>query len=157
MIRLNDIHCHFFSTPFFAALGRQLRDADERAPHGAALAKLGWEPPGAAEALADRWVSELDRANVARAAIIASVPGDAGSVAAAVARHPRRLVGFFMVDPTHPDSVSLAADGLDAGGLRAICLFPIPRVDDRKQDNSRFVARVNSLWISAGYLNEMPA
>jgi hypothetical protein len=37
----NDAHCHFFSTPFFAALGGE-----------AALATLGG-PPGAAEALAD--------------------------------------------------------------------------------------------------------
>lgn len=120
---MNDAHCHFFSTPFFAALGRGLK-ADERAPHETALARLGWEAPGTAKALADRWVRELDRARVARAAMIASVPGDAGSVAVAVRMHPARFVGFFMADPTHPDSVSLAADALDSGGLRAICLFP---------------------------------
>src|SRR4026209_355703 len=101
MTLLNDAHCHFFSTPFFAALGRQLKDADERAPHETALAKLGWDAPGTADALADRWVAELDRAGVARAALIAGVPGDADSVAAAVARHPGRLIGLFMVDPTH--------------------------------------------------------
>ena len=127
---MNDAHCHFFSTPFFAALGRQLKDADQGSPPGttatasAALAKLGWEPPGTAEALADRWVGELDRAGVARAALIASVPGDARSVADAVARHPRRLVGFFMVDPTQPDAATQAAAALDAGGLRGVCLFP---------------------------------
>jgi predicted TIM-barrel fold metal-dependent hydrolase len=121
---MNDAHCHFFSTPFFAALGRQLKDADPRAPDETALAKLGWDPPGTAEALADRWVSELDRAGVSRAVMIASVPGDAGSVAAAVLRHPRRLVGFFMVDPTQPDAAAQTAAALDAGGLRGICLFP---------------------------------
>jgi predicted TIM-barrel fold metal-dependent hydrolase len=123
-MHLNDAHCHFFSTPFFAALGRQLKGAGEPSPHDAALAKLGWDPPGAADALADRWVSELDRAGVARAAFIASVPGDGGSVAAAVRRHPSRFVGFFMVDPTQPDTESLAAAALDSGGQRAICLFP---------------------------------
>ena len=132
---MNDAHCHFFSTPFFAALGRQLKNADERAPHETALAQLGWEAPGTAEALADRWVRELDRARVSRAAIIASIPGDAGSVAVAVRRHPRRFVGFFMADPTHPDSASLATDALDSGGSRAICLFPamhrFPIYDDR--------------------------
>lgn len=121
---MNDAHCHFFSTPFFSALGRQLKDADDRAPHETALAKLGWEPPGTAEALADRWVAELDRAGVARAALIASVPGDAGSVSAAVARHPRRLVGFFMADPTQPDAAAHTAAALDSGGLRGVCLFP---------------------------------
>ena len=53
---INDAHCHFFSTPFFAPLGGD-----------AALAKLGWDAPGTAEALADRWVAELDRHQVSRA------------------------------------------------------------------------------------------
>jgi predicted TIM-barrel fold metal-dependent hydrolase len=52
------------------------------------------------------------------------MPGDAASVAAAVARHPRRFVGFFMVDPTDPNSADAAADAIDGGGLRAMCLFP---------------------------------
>ena len=121
---MNDAHCHFFSTPFFSALGRQLKDRDDRAPDETALAKLGWEPPGTADALADRWVAELDRARVARAALIASVPGDAGSVATAVARHPRRLIGFFMVDPTQPEAATQTAAALDSGGLRGVCLFP---------------------------------
>ena len=124
---MNDVHCHFFSTPFFAALARQMKDPDQSSAPGtasAALAKLGWDAPGTAEALADRWVGELDRAGVSRAALIASVPGDAGSVSEAVARHPRRLVGFFMVDPTQPDAATQAAAALDAGGLRGMCLFP---------------------------------
>jgi predicted TIM-barrel fold metal-dependent hydrolase len=121
---INDAHCHFFSTPFFAPLGGE-----------AALAKLGWDAPGDAEALADRWVAELDRHQVSRAALIASVPGDAGSVAAAVKRHRERFVGFFMVDPTQPDAAAKAAEAIGAGGLRAICLFPAmhryPIQDDR--------------------------
>jgi len=111
-VHINDAHCHFFSTPFFAALGGD-----------AALAKLGWEPPGTAAALADRWLAELDRHDVARAALIASVPGDAASVAEAVDRHPRRFVGFFMVDPTRAAAAAQAAAAID-GGLRGICLFP---------------------------------
>ena len=110
---INDAHCHFFSTPFFATLGGDT-----------ALAKLGWEAPGTAEALADRWVAELDRHQVARAALIASVPGDAASVAAAVSRHRQRFVGFFMVDPTQPDAASSASEAIARCGLRAICLFP---------------------------------
>jgi hypothetical protein len=109
---INDAHCHFFSTPFFATLGGET-----------ALTKLGWDAAGSAEALADRWVAELDRHQVARVALIASVPGDAASVATAVGRHPARLVGFFMVDPTQPDAGPRAADAL-ATGLRGICLFP---------------------------------
>jgi predicted TIM-barrel fold metal-dependent hydrolase len=88
------------------------------------LATLGWEAPGTADALADRWAAELDRHHVARAALMASVPGDAASVAAAVDRHPARFVGFFMIDPTAPDAVARAAAALAGGGLRALCLFP---------------------------------
>ena len=121
---INDAHCHFFSTAFFAALGRQLKGADPGAPHEAALRELGWDPPGSAADLSDRWAGELDKAGVARAAIIASVPGDAESVAAAVGRHPRRFVGWFMVDPTQSEAEASAADAIDRGGLRGICLFP---------------------------------
>jgi predicted TIM-barrel fold metal-dependent hydrolase len=121
---LNDAHCHFFSTQFFAALGRGLPDADPAAPAKRALDRLGWDAPDTPEALADRWVAELDRHGVARAAILASVPGDAGSVAAAVSRHPERFVGFFMVDPTPPDAAVMAAASIDRDHLRAICLFP---------------------------------
>src|SRR2546428_5740341 len=110
---LNDAHCHFFSTSFFATLGGD-----------AALAQLGWDPPGSTEALADHWVAELDRARVSRAALIASAPGDAASVETAVRRHPDRFVGFFMVDPTQPEAATIAADAIDRRGLRTICLFP---------------------------------
>jgi predicted TIM-barrel fold metal-dependent hydrolase len=110
---INDAHCHFFSTPFFAALGGD-----------AAIAQLGWDAPGTADALADRWVAELDRHQVSRAALIASVPGDAASVAAAVARHRDRFVGFFMVDPTADGAADRAAAAVERDGLRAICLYP---------------------------------
>jgi predicted TIM-barrel fold metal-dependent hydrolase len=110
---INDAHCHFFSSAFFAPLGGD-----------AAIAKLGWEAPGSAEALANRWVAELDRHQVSRAALIASVPGDAASVSAAVSLHRNRFVGFFMVDPTQPDAAGSAARALAAGGLRGLCLFP---------------------------------
>jgi predicted TIM-barrel fold metal-dependent hydrolase len=113
MTALNDAHCHFFSTPFYAALGGD-----------AALARLGWDPPGTAESLAGRWVAELDRHGVARAALIATMPGDAASVATAVRLHPDRFVGFFMVDPTQPDAAVRAAEAIDRGGMRAICLYP---------------------------------
>ncbi|MBI3490905.1 MAG: amidohydrolase [Acidobacteria bacterium] len=110
---MNDAHCHFFSSPFFAALGGD-----------AALATLGWDAPGTDEALADRWIAELDRAGVSRASLIASMPGDASSVGAAVRRHRDRFVGFFMVDPTQPTAPVSTAYAIDRDGLRAICLYP---------------------------------
>src|SRR5581483_7240448 len=120
---VNDAHCHFFSTRFFAALGRALGD-DSPAPERRPLERLGWDPPGTPEQLADRWAAELDAHGVARAALIASAPGDAVSVAAAVRRHPTRFVGAFMVDPTEGGAAAKAAEVLDRDRLRTICLFP---------------------------------
>ena len=60
---------------------------------------------------------------VSRAAIIASVPGDEASVAAAVERHPARFVGYFMLDPTKEDAESRVVAALERG-LRGVCLFP---------------------------------
>jgi hypothetical protein len=110
---LCDSHIHFFSPSFFAGLGAG-RDA---------ITALGWEHPDSVELLAARWVEELDRHRVGRAAIIASLPGDADAVAKAAALHPDRFTGFFMLDPTRDDAVAYAERALDEG-MRAICLFP---------------------------------
>ncbi len=110
---LNDGHIHFFSPSFFAGLG-----ADRKA-----IAALGWDDPESVEQLGARWVSELDKHGIERAALIASVPGDADAVAKAVALHPSRFVGFFMLDPTREDAVAYAERALDEG-MRTICLFP---------------------------------
>jgi len=110
---LCDAHVHFFSPGFFAGLGASRE----------ALSGIGWDDPKSTESLAERWVAELDRHGVDQAALIASLPGDADSVATAVALHPSRFVGFFMVDPTKADAVTYATRALDAG-LRTICLFP---------------------------------
>lgn len=110
---LCDSHVHFFSQSFFAGLGAG-RDA---------ITALGWEYPESVEALSARWVADLDRHHVACAALIASLPGDADAVAKAVALHPGRFTGFFMLDPTREDAIAYAERALDEG-LRAICLFP---------------------------------
>jgi uncharacterized protein len=120
---LADAHCHFFSSRFFAALATQR--GHPPAPAAASLcAELQWEAPGDPEALADRWIAEFDRYGVERAALIASVPGDEVSVGAAVARHPQRLVGFFMLDPSAADASERAHRAFTALHMRAVCLFP---------------------------------
>jgi hypothetical protein len=121
--RLHDGHCHFFSTRFFELLGAQIPGG---APGGAEAlcARLGWEDPDSPEALADRWVAELDRHGVGRAMLMASLPGDEGSVAAAITRHPSRVVGAFMVNPIAPDGLQRVRAALGAPGLRVVCLFP---------------------------------
>ena len=118
---LNDAHCHFFSTAFFTALARQ-RGATTSAQD--LYQELHWDDPGTPETLADRWARELDANDVGRAALIASVPGDEASVATAIARHPSRLVGFFMLDPSAIDAVERTRRALSEQGLRALCLFP---------------------------------
>lgn len=125
-MELNDAHCHFFSTRFFNTL---THDSDRFPGEGCERAGkvtdlLEWEAPGSDEDLADRWVRELDDNSVSRAALIASVPGDEDSVAAAVRRHPRRFVGFFMVDPRSPDAAWRVESALREKGMRCLCLFP---------------------------------
>jgi predicted TIM-barrel fold metal-dependent hydrolase len=122
---LNDAHCHFFSQRFFEALAQQKGvPADQPDRAGAITAELGWEAPGSPETLADRWVAELDRHGVARSALIASIPRDEDSVAIAVARHPSRFVGYFMVDPTAEGAIVRIGETLARPGMRCVCLFP---------------------------------
>jgi len=148
---VNDSHCHFFSTELFAALALQRQPPGPPPPRGSLMEamledahrqlavsicdELGWETPGSVFTLADRWVRELDTHGVTRAALIASVPSDETSVAAAVARHPDRFVGFFMLDPAAGDPVARTRRAVGELGLRGICLFPamhhVPLHDDR--------------------------
>lgn len=120
---LNDSHCHFFSSRFLETLAQQKGlQVDDAAPLLAT--QLDWEAPGTPAALADRWAAELDRHQVGRAALIASVPRDEDSVALAVARHPTRFVGFFMLDPTTADASERLQAALARPGMRCACLFP---------------------------------
>jgi predicted TIM-barrel fold metal-dependent hydrolase len=131
-VRISDVHCHFFSPGFFNTLARQRGSTTT----GAALCKeLQWDDPDTSEALADRWVRELDTHSVRRAALIASVPGDEASAAAAIARHRSRFVGCFMLDPSAVDAAERTRRALTDLGLRVLCLFPamhhVPLDDDR--------------------------
>jgi predicted TIM-barrel fold metal-dependent hydrolase len=121
--RINDAHCHFFSPPFFTALARQCGRTPAQSPADVCR-ELQWDDPATPDALADRWIAELDAHGVRRAALIASVPGDEDSVAAAVARHASRIVGFFMVDPSAADAPDRVRRGITDLGLRGVCLFP---------------------------------
>jgi predicted TIM-barrel fold metal-dependent hydrolase len=122
-----DAHVHFFSRGFFAAMASQ--KSDLVAPSGADAAEavarfLNWDaPPSDPNGLAEIWAAELDRCGVSRAALIASVPGDERSVAAALARYPSRFYGYFMVNPLAPDALERVEGALEAG-LRGLCFFP---------------------------------
>jgi uncharacterized protein len=132
---LNDTHCHFLSARFFESLGREKYGAENGASAEQVAGELGWDPPVSPERVADRWVAELDRHGISRAALIASVPGDEDSVGAAVARHANRFVGFFMLNAAAPDAPERARRGFAELGLRCACLFPAlhryPLDDDR--------------------------
>jgi len=121
---INDAHCHFFSSRFLETLGREAGSRLAASDAATVSSTLGWETPGAPEDLADRWAAELDRHQVGRAVLIASVPGDEESVSAAVTRHPARFLGFFMLNPLAADAVDRVRRALDELGLRGVCLFP---------------------------------
>ena len=109
---VSDAHVHFFSHRFFQALAGQAQDMP------ALQTKLGWHlPPVESAALAETWATEFNRHGVERAAIIASIPGDEGSVIAAANTYPNRFLPYAMVNPA-------AENARVAPGLKAVCLFP---------------------------------
>jgi predicted TIM-barrel fold metal-dependent hydrolase len=124
--RVCDAHVHFFSPAFFARLavesGRGPLDVEELGR------TLEWRIPPTCEDLAAAWEQELDDYSVAKAALIASVPGDEDSVATAVRLHPERFWGFFMANPVAPQNapggVERVQEALAGGLLQGVCLFP---------------------------------
>jgi predicted TIM-barrel fold metal-dependent hydrolase len=128
-IEIADAHVHFFSHVFYSALAAQRAaqvPGERRVETAESIAAaLGWQvPPEAPEELASMWVKELDRHGVRRAAMIASIPGDEQSVAAAARAYPDRFYGYFMVNPVAPDAVERVRTALGGGHLHGICLFP---------------------------------
>jgi predicted TIM-barrel fold metal-dependent hydrolase len=107
---------------------------------------LGWDVPDSVESLADRWVGEMDRSNVARAMLIASVPGDTASVNAAVARHPARFSAVSMLNPLLPN----AAEDVPAG----VFLFPAMHRYSLHDERARAViARAKLVYVHCGVLS----
>jgi predicted TIM-barrel fold metal-dependent hydrolase len=154
---LHDAHCHLFTAPFFAALGAGAPGSPPRSA-GDVAAALGWDLDASAEALADRWVRELDAHGVSRAAFMASVPSDEASVAAAVARHPQRFVGLFAVNAAAPDAAARVERAFGELGLRCACLFPAMhgyRLDDARVAALFEIAaaRRGTIFAHCGYLS----
>jgi predicted TIM-barrel fold metal-dependent hydrolase len=127
MSKLCDSHCHFFSSRFLELLTKDAADA--------VAGKLGWDPPGSADTLAERWKTEMARHSVSRCVLIASIPGDEESVATAVAKYPADFVGAFMFNPAAPDGAARLARALNDLALRVVALFPAMhhyRLDDER-------------------------
>ncbi len=119
-LAVSDAHVHFFSHRFFAALAGQKNAAVESLGP-----LLGWQLPSEnSDQLAAAWVEELDRKGVSRAALIASVPGDHGSVIAAVRAFPQRFYGYVMVDPVAPSCVADVERALGSSHIHGLCFFP---------------------------------
>ncbi|MGQ0734043.1 MAG: amidohydrolase family protein [Acidobacteriota bacterium] len=132
---LHDAHCHFLSSRFFETLAREKHGPDEGASAERVASELGWDPPGPPAALAARWIEELDHHGLARAMLIASVPGDEESVAVAVERYPTRVVGACVLNPAAPDAAERTRRAFTSLGLRCVCLFPALhryRLDDER-------------------------
>lgn len=125
-IEVNDAHCHFFSRGFFEGLIAQsplLRELP--APLERVAELTGWRmPPADPAELAAEWERELTAHQVARAMLMASLPGQEASVATAVAAFPERIIGAFFFDPTQPAAGERARQAFDQFGLRVACLFP---------------------------------
>ena len=140
---LLDAHVHYFSHRFFATLAKQAREVGSVDRVGKIT---GWSMPSEEPAdLADRWIAELDRNGVWGAMMIASVPGDETSVAAAVAAHPDRIAGAFMIDPTAEDAVERAKAAFDELHLRVPCLFPaMHRYSVAENDKVRAIAALSA-------------
>ncbi|HSF16706.1 MAG TPA: amidohydrolase family protein [Vicinamibacteria bacterium] len=125
-LRIVDAHAHFFSHHFFELIVKGLPDP----PAADALddflrKKLDLDLPSEdPQELASRWVVELDRHGVARTVLIASVPGDEDSVAAAYRVAPERVIPYFMLNPKAPDARARARRAFEDLGFRGVCLFP---------------------------------
>jgi uncharacterized protein len=125
-LEILDAHAHFFSQRFLQTLISQSPAlSQEPDPLARAAALTGWTlPPADPAVLASVWKEELDRHEIAAALLLASVPGDEESIAAAVAAYPERIFGGFFLNPTQPDAEARVRRALDELKLRVICLFP---------------------------------
>jgi uncharacterized protein len=114
-----DAHVHFFSHRFFEALAAEKPGLTVEA----AGAQLAWRlPPAEPEKLAAEWVHELDRHGVAAAALIASLPGDEESVAAAARAYPQRFLPYAIVNPRTIGEGAWPSETFSE--IRVACLFP---------------------------------
>lgn len=119
-IEVADAHVHCFSHRFYSLLAQQKGGG---ATAESVCSELGWPvPPEDPVELAAQWVAELDRNQVARVCLLASLPGDEPSVIAAVQAYPDRFAGYFFLNPLAEGAAGRAETGLKSG-LKGICLM----------------------------------
>jgi predicted TIM-barrel fold metal-dependent hydrolase len=118
-VEVRDAHVHFFSHNFYAMLGAQKGGAS--AAEVCAMTGMTL-PPESPEDLARLWAAELDRHGVDRACLMASLPGEEGSVARALSAVPDRFHGYFFLDPRPPDAAA-RAEAAFLAGFQGVCLM----------------------------------
>ncbi len=121
---LYDAHLHFFSHDFFSVLAR-LKNAnvDHTLAELATRTKLEL-PARDVRAHLDKWRAELDRHNVARALLFASVPEEVDAVGEALQLAQGRLAGFFLMNPLAENSAARLQQVVAQYGYRGVMLFP---------------------------------
>lgn len=116
-IEIADAHVHFFSPAFFKSLAQQKNDEF-------VANLLGWDEPTSPEALAMRWAAELDKNQVARAMLVASIPNDTVSVGGAIATRPDRFSAVYMANPLLPGADIRFQSAHKDDQVSGVFLFP---------------------------------
>lgn len=125
-IEINDAHVHFFSYRYFRLLASQsptLKNENDAVSKIGEITGLSM-PPASIIDFTNLWIDELNRNHLARAMIMASIPGDEDSVAEAVRIFPDRFYGAFFFNPLVENAVEKAERAFEALGLKVVCLFP---------------------------------
>jgi predicted TIM-barrel fold metal-dependent hydrolase len=116
-IEIADAHLHFFSPAFFKSLAEQKNNEP-------VAGLLGWDEPTSSEALATRWAEELDRNQIQRAMLIASIPNDTESVGAAIETLPDRFSAVYMANPLLPSADIRFQGACRENQVSGVFLFP---------------------------------
>lgn len=119
-----DAHTHFFGREFYQFQAGLVAGADPDEVI-ARIRTAGVDvPEGDPRAHAQRWIAEMDRYKVDRAALFASVPTEMSVVGEMAAELPDRFVPFAMVDPRRPETVTTLDQLQPQYGFRGMLLFP---------------------------------
>lgn len=125
-LEIFDSHTHFFSHNFFSMLAKQspvLKDEANSVEKIGEMAGLQI-PPEDPRDLAKIWIEELDRNNVVKTLLMASLPNDESSIAEAVSAFPDRIFGGFFFNPVQENAIERAKHAFDDLRLKMICMFP---------------------------------
>lgn len=125
-LEIFDSHTHFFSHNFFAMLAKQspvLKGETDPVEKIGEMTGLQM-PPENPRDLAKIWVDELDKNQVSKTLLMASLPNDENSIAEAVFAFPDRIFGGFFFNPLQENAVERAKHAFDDLKLKMICLFP---------------------------------